>query len=139
MVNRTRSARPSGPVFRISADRTPDAHCGYALKSAITAMMTGRGASIVMVELVLSAILGAYLAPARLPLQYVRGAARPEVADVDALRVADRQLADERLVHVAEEKVTRLSQVHGLQQRLAPALHPLRYRVEEQLGHIGRD
>ena len=52
-----------GPVWSTSAARTPEAHCGYAAKSAITAMMTGRGASIVMVELVLSAMLGAYLLP----------------------------------------------------------------------------
>ena len=54
-------------------------------------------------------------------------------------RPADPQAAGQRLVHVAEQQVPRLSLPDGVEQRLAATFHPLRYRVEEQLRDVRRD
>jgi len=58
-VNRTVAARAPAED-RTSALRTPLAHSGYAAKSAITAMTSFRGAPMTMLDVVLSAMHGAY-------------------------------------------------------------------------------
>ena len=68
-LNRTWLARPPSSCPSTSAARTADAHCGYAGKSAITAMTAARGAAITMRELVLAVMLGAYRHP-RVPPPY---------------------------------------------------------------------
>jgi hypothetical protein len=60
-VNRTVAGRPSA-VDRTSALRTPVAQSGYAVKSAMTAMMSFRGIPMMMLDVVLSVMHGAYLA-----------------------------------------------------------------------------
>src|SRR5450755_3097230 len=142
-------------------------------------MTASFGTAIAMLEVVLSAILGAYLQPPAnqatppgkprgtapqttrgrptcpalppselpgappqagpLPVQRERPARRPEMADVDALCVADPDPAGQRLMHVPEEQVTRPAPAHRIQQGLAAPLHSPGDRVVEQLGHGRRD
>src|SRR6266699_1747771 len=61
------------------------------------------------------------------------------MADVDALSTTDPQPANERLVHVAEQQIPRLSPPDRIEERRAATFHPPRYRVEKQLGNGRRD
>ena len=108
-------------------------------------MMTDRGASIVMVELVLSATLGAY--PAAGQNQMFCGY-HSSTYGVPLARKCPTLthwvlpmviLVHQRLVHVAEQQVPRLRPAHRVEQGLAAALHPLGHGVEQQLGHLRRD
>src|SRR3984957_545259 len=109
-------------------------------------MTAALGAATVMPEVVLSAMLGAYLsrrvvsARARcccwppLPVQGEWAAGGPEMTDVHAFGAADAQPAGRRLVHVAEQGVPGLGPLDRGQQRLAADLHPPGHRVEQQVG-----
>src|SRR6202453_2933310 len=68
----------------------------------------------------------------------VGGAGGAEVADVDALGPTDADPAHERVVHVAEERVSRLDAADHVEQRGRPGLHPAGHRVVEQLRDGGR-
>src|ERR1035437_10587437 len=108
----------------------------------MTAITDALGSAMVMLDVVLSAMLGAYrqrgaIRPA-LPGQHVRGSGSAEMADIDAFRAADPQSPGERLVHVSEQHVPRLRPPDRVEQRLAAAVHPLGDRVEEQFVDGGR-
>src|SRR6266487_3843749 len=61
------------------------------------------------------------------------------MADIDALGTPDPQPGGQRLVHVAEQQVPRLSPPDRIEQRRAAAFHPPRHRVEKQLGNGRRN
>ena len=121
----------------------------------MTLMTTFPGTAIVMLEVVLSAMHGAYprqrtaspgphryrrtVTAAPSPLQDVRGPSGAEVTNVDALGNADPDLPDERLMHMAKQDIPRLCSPYRREQRLAAPFHPPRHRVEEQLRHSRRD
>src|SRR5450432_3717282 len=107
----------------------------------MTAITDALGTAIVMLDVVLSAMLGAYrqmgaIRPA-LPGQDMRRSGGAEMADIDAFAAADPQPAGQRLVHVPEQDVPRLRAPDRIEQRLAAPLHPLGDCVEEQFGNGG--
>src|ERR1700739_2039614 len=112
-------------------------------------MTVGRAAATVMVDEVLSAMTRSVppdpprIRPGSLvllaPLEHVRHAPGPEMADVNALSVTDADATLQGLVHMAEQQVARAGLLDRRQQCLAPPLHPASHRVIEQLRHRWRD
>src|SRR4051812_521740 len=142
--NVTCLARPSAPVSSMETFLIWPDHCGYASKSAMTAITSDLGALIVMLELAWSAMAGPYyhsaLSPSRcLPLQDVRRPAAAEVPDVDALGPPDPCTAYQRVVHVPEQHELGLRLADRLEQSLAPPLHTASEDVVQQLRHRGWD
>src|SRR3954451_8207829 len=137
-------ARPSAPVSSMETFLIWPDHCGYASKSAMTAMTSDLGALIVMLELAWSAMGGPYyhsaLSPSRcLPLQDVRRPPAAEVPDVDALGASDPCTAHKRVVHVPEQHELGLCFADRLEQRLTPPLHAASEDVVQQLRHCRWD